>query len=78
MTLHIVSEQAHCSVAVPELQCGGLVLALPVGPLDFQHCVVGRQDEGDVATREGLLQLEAPLLRTFRDELRDPLLPCVV
>lgn len=78
VALLVVSEQAHCSVAVPELERCGLVLALPVRPLDLQHGVAGGEDNRDVAAGERLLQLEPPLLRALLDEPREPLLPGVV
>jgi len=78
MALLVVSEQAHCSVAVPELERSGLVLAFTVRPLDLQHHVTGRQNVRDVRAAIGLFGLEAPQLRAFLDELRKPRLPGLV
>src|SRR5215210_640401 len=62
MLVGIVVEQPHCALAVPELQGGGLVLALAVRLLHFQDDVlaVGRHrrrhdDRGDPAL-EGLAE----------------------
>jgi hypothetical protein len=52
------------------LQCGGLVLALPMRPLDLQNHITGRDDVGDVSTGEGIFELEAPQLGALLDELR--------
>ena len=75
MALLVVSEQAHGSVAVPELERSRLVLAFTVRPLDLQHDVAGRQDERDVPADKGLLGLEAPQLRAFLQKPGKPLLP---
>jgi hypothetical protein len=75
MALLVVSEQAHGSVAVPELERSRLVLAFTVRPLDLQHRVAGRQDERDVPAVKGLLGLEAPQLRAFLEEPGEPRLP---
>ena len=75
MAFLVVSEQAHYSVAVPELQRSSLVLALAVRPLDLQHGVAGRQDERDVPAGKRLLELEIPQLRALLDEPWKPRLP---
>jgi hypothetical protein len=66
----VVSQEANGSDSVPMLQCGGLVLALPMWPLDLQNDIAGRDDVGNVGGGEGLLELEAPLLGALLDELR--------
>ncbi len=78
MALLVVSKQPRGSVAVPELERSRFVLALAVGPLDLQHRIAGRKDDRDVAARERILQLEAPLLRALFDEPREPILPGAV
>jgi hypothetical protein len=60
-----VREQPNRAVAVPELERGSLVLALPVRRLNLQHDLVavrghGRGDDRGEATRERLAQREAP------------------
>ncbi len=75
VALLVLSEQAHRSDAVPELERSRLVLALAVRPLDLQHCVAGRQDERDVPAGKRLLELEIPQLRALLDEPWKPRLP---
>ena len=78
MALLVVSEEAHCSVAVPALERSSLVLALAVWPLDLQHRVAGRQNERDVPAGKRLLELEIPQLRALLDEPGKPRLPGAV
>jgi hypothetical protein len=75
VALLVVREQAHRSIAVPELERGGLVLTLVVRPLDLQHRVAGRNDVRHGAAGERLLEHQLPLLRALCDEPREALLP---
>jgi len=75
VTLVISCEQSDRSVAVPDRERVGLVVTLPVGPLDLQDNVAGGDDVRDVAARERLLELEIPLLGALLDEPRELCFP---
>jgi hypothetical protein len=75
VSARVVREQTNCTVTVPELQRGRLVLALVVRPLDLQHAVARRHDVRDVAVRERILESKVPLRRALLDESREALLP---
>jgi len=68
-------EESHRSVAVPQLERIGLVLALPVRPLDLQNDVARGNDVRRIAPGERLLEPEIPLRCALLDEPRKLLFP---
>jgi hypothetical protein len=69
--LRVVSEQPDRAFAVPELECGCLVLALAVRNLDLQHGVDpvgrdgGRHELGSHSAGERLAERQAPPLADY-------------
>jgi hypothetical protein len=78
MAFLVVSQKTDGPLSVPELERRGLVLALPVGPLDLQDDVACGNDVGDVSAGEWFLEVEAPLLGALLDELRQAVEPALV
>ena len=78
MSSLVTSEETNCPVAIPELERGRLVLALPMWPLDLQNHISGRGHVRDVSAGEGIFELEPPLLGALLDELRQTLRPVSV
>jgi hypothetical protein len=72
VTLGIVVEESNGAVAVPDVQRLGLVLALPVGELDLQDSVAGRNRQRGERVGVRLLQLERPSLRALGEQARQP------
>jgi hypothetical protein len=68
-------DQSHSSVAAPQLERIGLVVALAVRPLDLQDEVARWNDVRRVAARKRLLEPEIPLRGALLDEPRKLLLP---
>jgi hypothetical protein len=78
MALVVARKKVHGSLACPELEGIGLVLALVMRPLDLEHGVARRNHVRDELACERLLELEIPLLRALLDEPWDALLPVSV
>jgi hypothetical protein len=78
MTLVVPSNQAHCSLARPEVECVRLVLALVVRPLNLQDGVAGRNDMRDELAGQRLFELELPPLRALRNETGQAFVPGAV
>jgi hypothetical protein len=71
----VPSDETDRSVAVPQLERIGFVVALAVRPLDLQDDVAGGNDVRRVAALERILEPQVPLSRGLVDAARELFFP---